>query len=105
MDLIEVLKGDSLRVNLIFSGSLGPLNLSGYGIRFLASQNYDSPPVVDIINTGHDSFESGLSHILITSGESSFCPADYIYSLKLFNLQNNQYSSFDEGIYRISPNL
>jgi len=106
MQVVEIPRGDSYRIDLLFSGDSGPLNLSGYGVRFLAAQSYQSNVyIADIFVTGHDSFVSGASHINITSGESSHCPGDYIYNCKLIELATNNVSSFEEGIYRILPSL
>ena len=105
MDLIEIPRGDSYRIDLIISGNAGPLNLSGYGVRFVAAQSYDaSGKIADILVTEHDIPESGMTHIDITSGESSNCPNDYIYNFKLIDLAN-KVSSFEEGIFRILPSL
>jgi hypothetical protein len=105
METIEIPKGDSYRIDIIVSGNNAPLNLSGYGLRFVAAQNYESTfKIADILVTGHDVFESGMTHIDITSGESNNCPGDYIYNLKLID-PSNGVTSFDGGIFRITPSL
>lgn len=87
MDPIEVYQGNTLQINVTFTGVDGsPLNLSGYGLYYIAKQNYDQTTGQATINyytTSHQDAAAGISQIVLTTGDTSQCPGDYIADITL----------------------
>jgi len=109
MAMIEVYQGNTLQINLAFTGDNGtPLNLSGYSVYYIAKQNYtqttgEAP--INVCTTGHDNPAAGMTSILLTTGETSQCPGDYLADITLVLTGiSPTYSTYHTDGLRILPN-
>lgn len=105
--MIEVYQGNTLRINLTFTNDDGtPLNLSGYNLYFIAKRNYSestgSAPI-NILVTGHDTPVSGITHVDLTTGDTSICANDYLADITLIASGNSSISSYRTDGLRILP--
>jgi len=87
MSMIEVYQGNTILINLAFTGENGdPLNLSGYSVYYIAKQNYSQTTgqaPINVVTTGHDNAAAGITHVNLTTGETSQCVGDYIADITL----------------------
>lgn len=106
MALLEVYRGDTKRVNLIFTNDdTTRLNLSGYKLYYTVKQNYtDATPLFTILQTGHDVPVSGETHIDLSSAQTNQCVGDYLAAFTLVS-SGSGISTFETEGLRIVPSL
>ncbi len=85
--MVDVYQGNTLRINLAFNNCDGtPLNLSGYGIYYIAKQNYSQSTgdaTINIYQTGYIDAAAGTTYIDLTTGDTSKCPGEYFADITL----------------------
>ena len=105
MAALEIYCGDTRRVNLTFTNDDGtPLNLSGYSVLYYAAQNYDIPPIITKVITGHDVPVSGMTHMDLTTGDTTQCPGNYLAQFKLED-PSSGISTFNTDGLTLLPSL
>ena len=92
--MIQVYQGNTLRINLTFSGDDGqPFDLTSYGLYYIAKQDYtqstgDAP--INIYTTGHDLPASGMTHIDLSADNTSVCPGILLAGITLVSIGSTQ---------------
>ena len=108
--MIEVYQHNTLAINMSFTNDDGtPLNLSGYSLYYIAAQNYTQntgDANINICVTGHTVPVSGLTTVVLTTGDTDQCPGDYIANITLVSSGSSPtISTYGTDGLRILPNI
>ena len=97
---IDVYQGDAKSLSLNFANDDGsPMNVSGYGVFFSASQTFVPPPAVYVGTTGTDAAAvTGLVILGLSSSDTSICVGDYSAFFRLVDLSGNASTFPTEGL-------
>ena len=108
--MIEVYQRNTLAINMSFTNDDGtPLNLSGYGLYYIAAKDFlqnTGDANINIYVTGHTVPESGQTAIILSTGNTNQCPGDYVANITLISSGSSPtVSTYGTDGLRILPNI